>query len=231
MIDFRRLKKLYIPCLAGVLLLLTFAAPRASADTISYYLNVPNAAISPYPGPYATVTVNRTDSYNATITFEVYPSWDNSQFMIAAVDTAGFNVNGTASVTLPPTYTQLAGFLPPSPTYGSGNIDGFGSFNFTMQDSDGYKEGVVKVTFTLAATGATSWADAASVLTPNGDGYLAAAHIFVCNSTPCSSTMEEGQALATGFAANGEPIPEPASIALFGSGLIGLAGLLRRRRK
>ena len=41
----------------------------ASADTVIYSLNAPNVPLSPYTGPYGTVTVNRTDSTHATITF------------------------------------------------------------------------------------------------------------------------------------------------------------------
>jgi hypothetical protein len=111
--------------------------------------------------------------------------------------------------------------------YGSQNVDGFGWFNFTLDNSDGYTNTVYTVTFDLTNTGG-EWASASDVLTPNADGYTVGAHVFVCDGLPC---VPSSGAIATGYAANGTPIPEPASIALFGSGLIGLAGLVRRRRK
>jgi hypothetical protein len=147
---------------------------------------------------------------------------------MGGTDTAGFNINGTASAVVQ-SYGQLGGFGSPLPmTYGSGNIDGFGSFNFTLADFDGYTHAVTTITFTLTATGSTTWADTSSVLTPNSGGSMAAAHVYPCADTGCDPN---GGALETGFAANGQHAPEPASIALFGSGLLGLAGLVRRRRK
>jgi len=47
-----------------------FCWPSTSkADTFSFNLGVGNPAISGYPGPYVSVTVNRTNSTHATITF------------------------------------------------------------------------------------------------------------------------------------------------------------------
>jgi hypothetical protein len=215
--------KLYIPCLAGLLLLLTLGASRASADTITFDLTNPNPLLEAAgAGPYATVAVTLNSATSATITVTAYPG-----FVMGSTDTVAFNINGTATVIVQ-SYGQLPGFGSPLPmTYGSGNVDGFGSFNFTMADFDGYTAGVTTVTFTLTNTSGT-WANASSVLTPNSGGSVAAAHVFVCANTPCDPAVG---ALGTGFAANGQQVPEPASIALFGSGLVGLAGLVRRRRK
>src|SRR5437899_4174393 len=49
--------------------LLAFTVLQARADSITYDLTTGNSAISGYAGPYGSVTVNRTDSSHATITF------------------------------------------------------------------------------------------------------------------------------------------------------------------
>jgi hypothetical protein len=80
---------------------------------------------------------------------------------------------------------------------------------------------VTSLQFTLTI-GSGTWANDASVLTPNGSGYVTAGHVFPSPNPPDGMTNPYG--VNTGFAGNGPSsvIPEPSSIAL---GLIGLVGL------
>jgi hypothetical protein len=99
---------------------------QAKADSISFSISAGNPAISGYPGPYASVTVNRTSSTTATITFtsltaagKVYLFGDGSSVAVnvnASTFTLGA-ITGSNSGT---------GFTPgPYTNTGSGTVDGW----------------------------------------------------------------------------------------------------------
>lgn len=198
----------------------------ANADSISFNLTLGNSAISGYPGPYASVLVDRTSPTAATITFT---SLLNSGhiYLFGANGSVAVNVNATA-FTLGPIITGSnagTGFTPgPFSDGGSNNEDGFGSFNQTIDSFGGYTHSSDSLSFTLSNTSGT-WSSAANVLTPNNNGYLAAAHIFVADYPADASNG----ALATGYAANGA-VPEPGTIGLVALGALGLLGAVRKRR-
>jgi hypothetical protein len=166
-------------------------------------------------GPYVSVDVNRTSLTTATITFDALTNGGNTYYLMdggsVALNVTGSFALGSITGTKAPGATQA--------TYssgGAGNEDGFGSFNFSVNSSDGWADRSGEIVVML--TGG-NWANDAAVLTANSQGSLAAAHIgFNGGST-------------TGFAANGTTtsIPEPASLALLGAGIIGMGVATRRR--
>jgi hypothetical protein len=217
------------PCLKFILLVsavcTAFALQSAKADLFTFDLGIGNSAISPYSGPYAQVVVDRTSSSTATITFT---SLTNSGFIYLMGDggTAGVNVNGAFTLGNISGSNSGTGFTPgPYSNGGAGNLDGFGSFNLTINSFDGFTHSSDTVSFDL--TGG-NWADAASVLVANSSGFIAASHIFV---TTFPADGSNG-ALATGFAGNGgtnNHVPDGgATAALLGVGLAGLGGLRAR---
>jgi hypothetical protein len=198
-------------CLAGVL-----AAGPAMANSI-YTLDVANTA-SLGAGPYGTVNVGLAGS-TATITFTA-----NSGYLFGGAGAVGVNVNAT-----PGTWT-LANLSesPGTAEYkeqGSGNEDGFGSFNLKITNKDGLQKAASQVSFTLTDS-AAGWTSPADVLIANGSGYSVAAHVFI-TSNPT---------VTTGYAANGSPgyddtpqFPDGGStVALLGMALLGVGSLRSR---
>jgi hypothetical protein len=215
--------------LVGILVMALAVTP-AMADITDYTLSTGNAAVSGYPGPYVYLTVDRTSSTTATLTF--YSQLVNGNiYLMGDGGSADVNVNASSWTIGSFVYTNAGtGFTPGAVSDGgSGTVDGFGTFNQTTTSFDGFTHSSDYIQFVLTNTGG-AWGSATDVLTNNADGYLAGAHIFI-TSYPADA---DNGAIATGYVVNGGGgggVPIPPSAWLLGSGLIGLAGLGWRRRK
>ena len=202
-----------------------FTAASASADTITYILDAGNAGISGYTGPYGEISVTLTDSNTATITMTAYSTASNI-YLFGDGGSVGLNTNGSATFNTGSvsgiTQPQNSPVAPILTSGGAGNEDGWGSFNFTLNNFDGFKNAFATLTFTIDKTSGT-WANAADVLTANADGNTVAAHIFVANSDGSNTG-------STGFATDGgTSVPDGGStVTLLGSALVAFS-LLRRR--
>ncbi|MEN6622657.1 MAG: hypothetical protein ABFD50_14030 [Smithella sp.] len=207
------MKKRIVGFLVGLSVLLMSGI---AAYSYNFELSIPNTGISDYTGPYAHVDISLNNSQEAVVTVTTYTG-----FLIGTENAFGLNTNGAVTVSNLAWSGDASGnahFESSSP----GQLDGFGNFNFVLSNFDGYTSAVSSLTFTLTSTG-SGWTEAANVLSAPIGGYLSAAHIFVINPDP------NGKALATGFAAN--PVPVPAAIYLFGSGLAVLGFIPRRKSK
>jgi hypothetical protein len=204
-----------------------FLTPSPAAADLILSLGVGNSAISGYTGPYGTVDVHLVDSTHATVTLTSNNVGGNI-YLFGDGGTIGLNTNGTVTASGFTGTNSGTGFSAWSlVSTGSGNEDGFGSFNFTVKSFDGYPHSVDNLKFTLTKTSG-AWGSADDVLTPNSNGYEAAGHVFV-TTYPANAN---NSALATGYAANGSNgsvVPEPSSLVLGLIGLMGL-GLTRIRR-
>jgi hypothetical protein len=225
------------------LAVLAFAAAPARAD-FQFDLGSGNPAISGFAGPYAHVDISlNTATQVATITFTSLTNSGNI-YLMGDGGTVGVNVNATSWTLGPITGSNSGtGFTSPPPYSdgGSGNEDGWGVFNQTINSFDGFTHSSSTVSFTITNTSGTAWTSDGStpgntVLISNSNNALAEAHIFVTSSPANASNG----ARATGFAAGNGPgptphnVPVPASAILFGVGGLGLAGFrawTRRRLK
>ena len=184
---------------------------HAKADTANYTLTVPNGS-NFGPGPYGTVTVNRTSSTSATITFTAAAGY-------LFVDGGAVAVNVAGTWSSPVTYATNVGANLVTGV-GSHQDDGFGIFNQTGSQANS-SNGASTVTFTLTATGSTTWATAGAVLVNNASGWSIAVHI------QSTTGATQGQTGFVGGVPNGSLPDGGATVMLLGMAF-GTLGMVRR---
>lgn len=217
--------------LTSIAAVLAAMAPQPAGAAFVLNLTVPNLALAGFPGPYGTATISLLNATTASVLFQGN-TVGGFQYLFGDGGSVALNINA-GSFTVGPISGSNAGvgFTPGPFTFvGAGVEDGFGSFNLTINDFDGYTHSADQVSFNVTNTSGI-WASDADVLTGNATGHKGAAHIFV---TTFPANAANG-ANVTGFASDGEaPVPEPTTLVLLGFGLAGSSGLrlaLRRRRK
>ena len=199
-------------CALGALAIVVFtlgSAPSASATSCSgFNLSDNNLGLS---GSVGCVTVSNSGANQVTVTITM-----NVGFSIK-LNGGDVAFNGPSGLTLSDASTVSieSGLFKGAfkKLRDDQNIDGFGKFAFDYANIKGQPGGIVSadvISFTLTASGLT-----ASQFTSF------AIHFCTASGTNCGPM--------TGFAQGSgpSPVPEPGTLALLGTGLLGLASLRR----
>jgi len=216
-------------------------APAQAGPTATYSLDTFN--VSGFAGPFGSVVVTWVDSQHANFDFMAL-----NGFLLVDGSIADANIAGTWSLGAI-TSTSLSGFaIPTFSNGGSKTVDGWGKFNQTIDtDTGAFGSAVNTLSFSITATGTTTWTDAASVTTANNFSNVVAAHVAGCKTaagvqTACDSSFispTDGRTVTTGFVTSTSSasthssvtVPEPNSsaLAMLALGLLG-AGFWTRRK-
>lgn len=220
--------------LVASMALAAFLAPRnAQAVTIdTRTFNLAAFNVSGFTGPYVNVKIELNSATTATLTFTSLYNGTYS-FLMLDGSAAAVNVNATSFTKAFVSATQVPGFGAPSPTsppppgapWGSGQVDGWGKFNLTLNLNDGFGSPASKIVFTITNTSGSWGSSASNVLALNNAGHDAASHVGVCQGAISACTPY--QSGLTGFVST----PEPGAVGVFSIGLLVAGGLIARLRK
>jgi hypothetical protein len=198
---------------AALFLAATFAGPAQAAFIETTLTISNNQNWQPQPGEFATVRIEDVgDDIMFTITLLNQPATENRN-----IEQFGFTGTG---LDLSTAVFDFTGMTPTWSYGGSATLDGFGNFQDTVQFNGPGGAGDDPLIFTIELAGDTI---NDYVTTGSTGGQPNAGGLF---SAKVSSTGPGA------FIGMGDQyvVPVPAAVWLFGSGLVGLVGIARRKK-
>lgn len=211
------IKKVPKCLLHSAVLLASVISFQASAATVSYYLDQSNVSVLPDGTNYLKVTISDSTTISGNIDFKVETLAPLNSIATSGfgIDQFGFNTNNTL--------TGSNFVLPSAWTYaGSGNMDGFGLFTLRA-DTNGAGNRLSTLNFSIMGITGDTVNDYVMLSSNNaGQGNtFFAAHV---------AGFDAGSGVTSAFFGGSAPVPLPATIWLFGSGLLGLVGITRCKK-
>ena len=183
-------------------------------------LSVPNLNLATQgTGPYGQLTITGSGT-----SFTVDALGLNG-FVFGDHNIIGLNLTATG------TLVAGSGSISPLTQSAAGNVDGFGTFNFILDDGPGFSSPHSSFSFSFTTSVAETLATLLTT-TGNGKNADAVAHMALATNTACT-----GIAANTGANPQSGPpsdaacasVPEPGTLVLFGTGLASVASLFGMR--
>lgn len=195
---------------------LTLAGTQANAATISYYLDQSNALLDGVN--YAQVTISDSTTTIGDIDFSV-------EVLASAFTVSGsnfgmqnFSFNYDPSLSIDTSNIIETSLLAWTVSEGANAGGGFGKFGFQLSGNGSSRTELLSFSITGVANDTINSYAMGSTLKPAAIEFFAA-HIAGFGTTDGVTSAQ--------FAGS-SPVPVPAAVWLFGSCLIGLAGVVRR---